>query len=88
MPRRLGYSGDMGRLSRLLVRHIQEFNTRLGIPNSFEEAGVDQDTYFQNVPVWAEISIPAFATQMSPAGMDVEKGKLFYQMCYYGSDTQ
>lgn len=86
IAKRLGYSGDTAQLSRHLIRHIQEFNRRLGIHNNFQDAGVGKDAYFQNVPVWAEISIPAFATQMSPADMDIEKGERFYEMCYYGSN--
>ena len=84
IARRLGYTGDTAELSGQLIRHIRTFNTRLGLHNSFEAAGIEKETYFENVPVWAEISLPAFATQMSPADMDVEKGRLFYEMCYYG----
>lgn len=83
IARRLGYTGDTAELSGQLIRHIRTFNTRLGLHNSFEAAGIEKETYFENVPVWAEISLPAFATQMSPADMDVEKGRLFYEMCYY-----
>ena len=48
-------------------------------------AGIDKERYFANVPRWSEISLNAMATKLSPSNMDVEKGKKFYTLCYYGS---
>ena len=35
--------------------------------------------------VWAEISLPAFATVVSPAEMTAEKGMALYTECYDGT---
>lgn len=84
IARRLGYTGDTAELSQKLIVHILDFNRRLGVKTSFAEMGIDHDEYFANVPRWAEISLQGTATKMSPAEMDLEKGKRFYAMCYYG----
>lgn len=84
LAKRLGYAGDTAQLTQHLVSHIQKLNSSLGLPLTFKEKGVPEKDYFKNVPTWAEISIPAFATQMSPAGMDTEKGTQFYSLCYHG----
>ncbi|QDW75394.1 iron-containing alcohol dehydrogenase [Lachnospiraceae bacterium KGMB03038] len=83
LARRLGYVGDEESLFKQLFVHIQKMNAALGIPNSFEAAGVDEEEYFERVPEWARISLSAFATQMSPIDMDEKKGERFYQYCYY-----
>lgn len=67
------------------MRHITKLNSRLGLSESFSDAGIDKERYFANVPRWSEISLNAMATKLSPANMDVEKGKKFYTLCYYGS---
>ena len=53
--------------------------------NATSGLGIDKERYFANVPRWSEISLNAMATKLSPANMDVEKGKKFYILCYYGS---
>ncbi|MEF2806594.1 MAG: iron-containing alcohol dehydrogenase [Massilistercora timonensis] len=83
LARRLGYCGDEESLFKQLFIHIQKMNAALGMPNSFEAAGVDEKEYFDRVPQWAKISLTAFATEMSPVDMDEEKGVRFYQYCYY-----
>ena len=85
IARRLGYTGSTAELSKALMRHITKLNPRLGLSESFSDAGIDKERYFANVPRWSEISLNAMATKLSPANMDVEKGKKFYTLCYYGS---
>lgn len=84
IARRLGYKGDAQSLFDQLSSHLLQFNSRLGLPCTFQEKGVPESEYFEKVPVWAKISLEARATQLSPADMDEEKGRLFYKMCYYG----
>ena len=45
-----------------------------------------EEKYFADVPRWSEISLNALATKLSPANMDLEKGKRFYTLCYYGHE--
>ncbi len=80
----LGYQGEAGELKDQLINRLQQLNASLGIPNNFKEYGIDEKKYFEKVPVWAEVSLNAGATKLSPAGMDAEKGHRFYEMCYYG----
>ena len=84
IARRLGYQGDTASLSAQLITHIQKLNLKLGLHDTFAGAGIDEKSYFENVPRWAEISLQGMATKLSPANMDFEKGKLFYTLCYYG----
>lgn len=84
IARRLGYQGSVQELSKALVEHIRAFNLRLGLADTFAGAGVDEAEYFARVPRWAEISLQGMATKLSPANMDLEKGKVFYTLCYYG----
>ena len=84
IARRLGYSGTVEELSRALIAHIRGLMGKLGLPDTFEGAGIDKEKYFADVPRWSEISLHALATKLSPADMDLEKGKRFYTLCYYG----
>lgn len=84
IAKRLGYSGNDAELSEALIRHLQALNQTLGLSNTFSELGIEETAYFRLVPNWAEISLPAFATQMSPVTMNREKGEAFYRLCYYG----
>lgn len=86
LARRLGYRGDRTALWQQLISHIRSLNHRLGLSDTFAGAGVDEKAYFQQVPTWAEISLAGIATKLSPANMDLEKGKRFYTRCYYGHD--
>jgi alcohol dehydrogenase class IV len=86
IARRLGYSGTDEELLEQLVRHIQEFNSKLGLYNTFKEAGVDEAAYLANIPRWSEISLQGMATKLSPANMDLAKSELFFELCYYGWD--
>lgn len=86
LARRLGYRGDRTALWQQLISHIRNLNHRLGLSDTFAGAGVDEKAYFQQVPTWAEISLAGIATKLSPANMDLEKGKRFYTRCYYGHD--
>ena len=85
IARRLGYTGTVEELSNRLAAHILEFSRKLGLQTSFAGLGIDESAYFANVPRWAKISLQGMATKMSPANMDLEKGKQFYTLCYYGA---
>ena len=84
LARRLGYKGDDTELMQALKRHILDLARSLGLPTSFRERGIDEAAYLANVTQWARESLPAFATVVSPAGMDEEKGVRFLRNCYYG----
>ena len=84
IAKRLGYKGDAEALFEQFVSHLIQFNGRLGLPRTFKEKGIPESEYFENVPEWARISLTANATQISPADMNEEKGRLFYKMCYDG----
>ena len=85
LAKRLGYAGNEKELSHKLTDHLLQLRKKLTLEISFKEMGIDEKTYFEKVPKWAECSIPAMATQMSPAKMDIEKGCQLYKACYYGS---
>ena len=86
IARRLGYRGTTGELSKALLDHIRNLMKDLGLADTFRGAGIPEDKYFAEVPRWSEISLNALATKLSPANMDLEKGKRFYTLCYYGEE--
>ena len=84
LARRLGYMGDDSALQQALKNHILDLSRELGLPTSFQARGIDESAYFSHVDAWSRDSLPAFATVMSPARMDEEKGRRFFRLCYYG----
>ena len=86
IARRLGYQGTVEELSKALINHIRALMGKLGLADTFQKACVNEAKYFADVPRWSEISLNALATKLSPANMDLEKGKRFYTLCYYGHE--
>ena len=84
LARRLGYHGSDAELLTALKNHILTLAGELGLATSFRARGIDEAAYLANVPTWAKESLPAFATVVSPAAMDEEKGIRFLKRCYYG----
>lgn len=84
LARRLGYHGSDAELLSALKNHIMTLSAGLGLATSFRARGIDEAAYLENVPTWAKESLPAFATVVSPAAMDEEKGIRFLKSCYYG----
>ncbi len=84
LAKRLGYSGNEKELSQALINHLIFLRKKLSLETSFKEMGIPEAAYFEWVPKWADCSLPAMATQMSPAAMDSEKGRILYDACYFG----
>ena len=81
---RLGIKGTPEEKAMGLADYLRKLNDKLGVPNSFKEYGIDKDEYMSKVDFWAEISLNGLATKLSPAGMDMEKGRKFYISAYEG----
>ena len=84
LARRLGYTGSEAELTEQLLRHLLRFSRNLQLKTSFQELGIDRTAYEERMKDWAEVSLSAFATVVSPAEMTVEKGLRLYDACYYG----
>lgn len=85
LAKRLGYTGNQTELSQKLVEHLFALAERLGLKTSMQAMGIDETEYMANVERWAEGSLSAFATQMSPAEMTTERGVQMYKDIYYGN---
>ena len=85
IARRLGYRGTRQELSQALIDHLLCLMKELNLKTCFKDMGFDEQTYKDAAQVWAEISLPAFATVVSPAGMTFEKGIALYNDCYEGT---
>lgn len=85
IARRLGYSGTQKELTQFLIDHLLGLMKELNLKTCFKDMGIDAEEYKNASKVWAEISLPAFATVVSPAGMTFEKGISLYNDCYEGS---
>lgn len=85
IARRLGYKGNTKELTQALVDKLFEMMKDLGLKTCFKDLGIEEEVYMKEVDTWAEISIPAFATAMSPANMTPEKGVSMFKDCYYGT---
>lgn len=84
IAKRLGYSGDEKELTQALVQHLLELMKSLGLKTCFKDFGIDEGEYSLCAKTWAEISLPAFATVVSPSNMTYEKGISLYKECYEG----
>lgn len=84
IAKRLGYSGSEEELTKCLQNHLFKFMEELKLPLSFKDMGIDKEEYEASVKIWSEISLNAFATKVSPANMNAEKGIALYQDCYNG----
>lgn len=84
IAKRLGLAGTDSNLFHAFVSYVNSYIQKLGNSTCFKELGIDEKAYFDNVNTWAENSLPAFATKLSPAGMTKEKGIEFYRSAYYG----
>lgn len=85
IARRLGYSGTQQELTQSLIDHLLGLMKKLNLKTCFKDMGIDAEAYRAAAQVWAEISLPAFATVVSPAGMTFEKGIAMYNDCYEGT---
>lgn len=88
IARRLGYKGTDRELTQALIDHLFDLMKQLNLKTSFSEFGIDRDEYMKAAKVWAEISLSAFATVVSPAEMTAEKGIELYEDCYDGNYPQ
>lgn len=88
IAKRLGYKGTDRELTQALIDHLFNLMKRLNLKTSFKEFDIDREKYMEAAKVWAEISLPAFATVVSPAEMTEEKGVALYTDCYDGNYPQ
>lgn len=85
IARRLGYKGTDKELTQALIDHLFGLMKKLNLKTCFKEFEIDREEYMEAAKVWAEISLPAFATVVSPADMTAEKGVALYAECYNGT---
>lgn len=85
IAKRLGYTGSQKELTQALIDHLFGLMKELNLKTCFKDMGFDEEAYKNAAKVWAEISLPAFATVVSPAGMTFEKGIALYNDCYEGT---
>ena len=85
IARRLGYKGTDKELTQALIDHLFGLMKKLNLKTCFKEFEIDREEYMEAAKVWAEISLPAFATVVSPAEMTDEKGVALYTECYDGT---
>lgn len=85
IAKRLGYSGTDKELTQSLIQHLFQLMNTLELKTCFKDYGIDQNEYSEAAKVWSEISLPAFATVVSPANMTFEKGISLYAECYEGT---
>ena len=85
IARRLGYKETDKELTQALIDHLFGLMKKLNLKTCFKEFEIDREEYMEAAKVWAEISLPAFATVVSPAEMTAEKGVALYTECYDGT---
>lgn len=85
IAKRLGYKGTDRELTQALIDHLFGLMKKLGLKTSFKEFDIDRDAYMEAAKTWAEISLSAFATVVSPAEMTAEKGVEMYTDCFDGN---
>ncbi|MBC5689162.1 iron-containing alcohol dehydrogenase [Mediterraneibacter sp. NSJ-55] len=86
IARRLGYKGTDSELLLALQNYLFDFIKSFDLPLTFKEMKINESEYLEGAEKWADISLSAFATQVSPASMTYEKGIAFYKECFWGTD--
>ena len=84
IAKRLGYHGTHAELMDSLQNHLVNLSKQLQMKDSFSQYNISEDVYFAQSKIWAQQSLSAFATQVSPAEMTAEKGEQLYRDCYFG----
>ena len=85
IARRLGYKGTDKELTQALIDHLFGLMKKLNLKTCFKEFEIDREEYMEAAKTWAEISLSAFATVVSPAEMTAEKGVEMYTDCFDGT---
>lgn len=84
IARRLGYNGTDNELLVSLQNHLFNFIKSFELPTTFKQIEINENKYLNKIEQWSEISLSAFATNMSPANMTLDSGISFYKDCFYG----
>lgn len=89
LARALGLTGATNKqLLNALVTAIKDLNTQLGIPSSYQAAGVDEKLFLETVDVLAEAAAGDPCTLFNPRETDSAAMKNVLTACYYGQDIQ
>ena len=84
----LGLSGATDKQKvNALVRAIKDLNASIGIPVSYQAAGVDENVYKETLDVLAEAACGDPCTLFNPRETKVEDMKKIMACCYYGQDV-
>lgn len=83
----LGFSGATDKQKiNALVQGIQDLNTALDIPLSYQAAGVDEGLFLETVDKLAEAACGDPCTLFNPRETPFENMKKVLTCCYYGTE--
>lgn len=74
-------------LTDSLIKMIDEFNTKLNIPHSMKEYGIEEADFKANVKFVAHNAILDACTGSSPREIDDATMEKLFECTYYGTDV-
>nr|WP_231037631.1 iron-containing alcohol dehydrogenase [Pectinatus frisingensis] len=88
IARALGLNGATNKqLTNSLVEAIKILNGQLGIPLSYQAAGVDEKIFLDTLDTMAEAACSDPCTLFNPRKTEFENMKKVLRCCYYGTDV-
>ena len=82
----LGGATDKQKVNAL-VKAIKDLNHMIGIPGSYQEAGVDEELFLDTVDQLSEAACGDPCTLFNPRKTELEEMKKILTCCYYGNDV-
>ena len=88
IARKMGLEGKSEKaLINSLCRKIDEFNSKMNIPKTLKEFGINEEEFNEKLPTIAELAVGDACTGSNPRTITpAEMGKL-YTCCYYGTEV-
>lgn len=87
IARSLGLNGATNKqLCNALVNAIKDLNTQLGIPSSYQEAGVSEKVFLDSLELVTKEAVADPCTLFNPRETDFDLMKQVLTHCYYGED--
>ena len=85
IAKRMGLAGDTDTaLIQSLITFVNDLNTKMGIPSTLKEFGVDEGLFTRNLDVVSENAVADPCTGTNPREISVDQMKELFKTAYYG----
>jgi alcohol dehydrogenase class IV len=85
IAKRMGLAGDTDTaLIQSLITFVNDLNTKMGIPSTLKEFGVDEGLFTRNLDSISENAVADPCTGTNPREISVDQMKELFKTAYYG----